>query len=78
MAEFFCQGDLEMHLHGKVSEHCVRDEKGARSAQKRFIKACVLPLYDKLGQVVPELEALTKNAVLQMESNFDHWERLGY
>jgi len=31
-----------------------------------------------LSQVVPELEALTKNAVLQMESNFDHWERLGY
>ena len=42
----------------KVSEHCVRDEKGARSAQKRFIKACVLPLYDKLGQVKPRFEAV--------------------
>lgn len=31
-----------------------------------------------ISQVVPELEALTKTAVLQMESNFDHWERLGY
>jgi len=68
--EFFLQGDLEKQKNLSVSMFCVRNSTNIPKAQIGFIVGIILPNFDLLIKLFPELYRVREN----IEKNRDKWE----
>lgn len=71
LEEFFTQGDQEKKLGMEASPQCDRDTVSKPDSQIGFIRFVVLPAYEVLACIIPEL----KNCVIpNLEQNRRYWE----
>lgn len=63
--EFFLQGDTERSMHMQVSPLCDRNSVNIPDAQVGFIKFVVLPQFEMMFELIPEMKVYKKN----IESN---------
>ena len=68
--EFFLQGDLEKQKNLSVSMFCDRNSTNIPKAQIGFIVGIILPNFDLLIKLFPELYRVREN----IEKNRDKWE----
>jgi len=71
LEEFFAQGDLEAEMGLPISPNCDRNSTEKADSQIGFIKFIILPAYEALGVVVPEVQ---KRIIPQIRSNLEYWE----
>lgn len=70
--EFINQGDQELHLGLPISFLCDRTKQDIPQSQIGFIKGVIMPSFEILIDLMPELEYLNKN----IENNLNEWVRL--
>jgi hypothetical protein len=70
--EFFQQGDHEKSLNASVSMFCDRDSTNIPKAQIGFIKGIMIPSFDVLVDLFPELDY----TVFNLEDNLQIWEEM--
>lgn len=71
LEEFFSQGDQEKKLGMEPSPQCDRDTVSKPDSQIGFIQFVVLPAYEVLACIIPELKTLV---VPILEQNRRYWE----
>ncbi|KAL3943352.1 MAG: hypothetical protein SGBAC_002593 [Bacillariaceae sp.] len=71
LEEFFEQGDQEKKLGMEPSPQCDRDTVSRPDSQIGFIQFVVLPAYEVLACIIPELKTV---AIPQLEQNRQYWE----
>ena len=69
--EFFDQGAKERELGLPISPQCNAESTSMPSSQLGFIKVIVLPLYEALGMLLPEVQ---KTCVSQLSANLSYWQ----
>ena len=70
--EFFAQGDLEKEHNFQVSQFMDRNTTNIAKSQIGFIDALILPAFNLIAQVLPNLS----NIVSALESNKENWRDL--
>lgn len=71
LEEFFEQGDQEKKLGMEPSPQCDRHTVSRPDSQIGFIQFVVLPAYEVLACIIPELKNV---AIPQLETNRRYWE----
>jgi hypothetical protein len=71
LGEFFAQGAKEKELGLPISPQCNPETTSLPSSQIGFIKFIVLPSYQVLGMLLPEVEDI---CVKQLNSNMEYWQ----
>jgi len=71
LEEFFAQGDLEAKMGLPISPNCDRNTTEKADSQIGFIKFIILPAYEALGVIIPEVQ---KRIIPQIQSNLVYWE----
>jgi hypothetical protein len=74
MAEFFLQGDMEVSLNLTLTPFFDRSdfELGIPKCQLGFIDFMVIPLYEALGQLIPEVHEVCFPNIHQVHQHFDN------
>mmetsp|Transcript_19736 Transcript_19736/g.42501 ORF Transcript_19736/g.42501 Transcript_19736/m.42501 type:complete len:386 (-) Transcript_19736:375-1532(-) len=70
IAEFFAQGDMERKLGLPISMNCDRETVVVSKSQVGFITFLVLPLFECLSKLLPEVEQM---CVENLQSNKAHF-----
>lgn len=73
LTEFFKQGDLEESMGLPFSQLCDRSTTDREKSQVGFINFIVLPSYELLGKLIPQVEA---EIVPQLHDNLKYWKDL--
>ncbi len=73
LAEFFAQGDLEAEKGLPISPLCDRNSTDLASSQRDFIRYIVLPAFEVLGSIIPEVDRVV---VPQIVQNLEYWESI--
>lgn len=73
LSEFFAQGDLEAEKGLPVSLLCDRNSTDLASSQRDFISFIVLPAFEVLGSIIPEVKRIVVPQLLQ---NLEYWESM--
>ena len=71
LEEFFLQGDKEAELALPISPLCDRRTTSRPQSQIGFINFIVLPAYELLGQLIPQVESVV---LPQIKLNLTFWE----
>jgi hypothetical protein len=71
LAEFFAQGDLERAANLPISPLCDRENTNLASSQRDFIKFVVLPSYEVLGRILPNVAT---KILPMIHDNLEYWE----
>mmetsp|Transcript_63043 Transcript_63043/g.153613 ORF Transcript_63043/g.153613 Transcript_63043/m.153613 type:complete len:221 (+) Transcript_63043:1095-1757(+) len=71
LEEFFLQGDKEAELALPISPLCDRRTTSRSQSQIGFINFIVLPAYELLGQLIPQVESVV---LPQIRTNLTYWE----
>jgi len=72
--EFFAQGDREKSLGLPISPMCNRETTNLSATQIGFIKYIVLPTYELLAELLPEVETTCLSI---LKENLEYWEERG-
>jgi len=73
LSKFFAQGDLEAEKGLPVSLLCDRNSTELASSQRDFIRFIVLPAFEVLGSIIPEVKRIVVPQLLQ---NLEYWESM--
>eukprot|EP00298_Acanthocystis_sp_HF-20_P016659 c21545_g3_i1.p1 GENE.c21545_g3_i1~~c21545_g3_i1.p1 ORF type:complete len:474 (+),score=162.42 c21545_g3_i1:61-1482(+) len=71
VTEFFVQGDKEKQLGLPVSAMNDREKSNAAELQSGFIKTIVLPMFEEIVPLLPEVSILHENAKI----NYENWRK---
>jgi len=71
LTEFFLQGDKEAEMGLPISQLCDRKTTKLAESQVGFIVYVVLPAYETLGMIIPEVG---ENVVPVIKKNLCYWE----
>jgi len=71
LKEFFKQGEREQELGLPISPQCNPETTSMPASQIGFIKFIVLPTYQMLGGLLPEVEQI---CVKQLNENLEFWQ----
>jgi 3'5'-cyclic nucleotide phosphodiesterase len=71
LEEFFQQGDKEAELALPISPLCDRRTTSRSQSQTGFINFIVLPAYELLAQLIPQVETIV---IPHIRTNLEYWE----
>lgn len=73
LAEFFAQGDKEAELGLPISPLCDRKTTTRGASQRGFILFVVLPAFELLGKLIPEV---AETVLPIIHSNVEYWDKI--